>query len=70
MAKFNWEKLLHKTWFYTKVFFAVLALMTATYYWGTYNPNKTAIKKVNNELDIFYMNKLKKWIYKNQNLLI
>ena len=59
MAKFNWEKLLNKTWFYTKVFFAVLALMTATYYWGTYNPNKNAIKKVNAELDIFYMNKIK-----------
>ena len=59
MAKFNWEKLLHKTWFYTKVFFAVLALMTATYWWGTYNPNKSAIAKVNEELDIFYMNKIK-----------
>ena len=59
MAKFNWEKLLHKTWFYTKVFFAVLALMTATYWWGTYNPNKSAIAKVNEELDVFYMNKIK-----------
>ena len=59
MAKFNWEKLLHKAWFYTKVFFAVLSLMTATYWWGTYNPNKSAIKKVNAELDIFYMNKIK-----------
>ena len=59
MAKFNWEKLLHKAWFYTKVFFAVLSLMTATYWWGTYNPNKSAIAKVNEELDIFYMNKIK-----------
>ena len=59
MAKFNWEKLLHKAWFYTKIFFAVLSLMTATYWWGTYNPNKSAIKKVNAELDIFYMNKIK-----------
>ena len=59
MAKFNWEKLLHKAWFYTKVFFAILALMTATYWWGTYNPNKSAIAKVNEELDIFYMNKIK-----------
>ena len=59
MAKFDWDNLLHKSWLYTKIFFAVLALMTITYYWGTYNPNKNAIKKVNAELDIFYMNKIK-----------
>ena len=59
MAKFNWEKLLHTTWFYTKVFFAVLALMTATYYWGTYNPNKKAVKNANEKLEIFYIQKIK-----------
>mgnify|MGYP001364456979 FL=1 len=59
MAKFNWEKLLHTTWFYTKVFFAILALMTATYYWGTYNPNKKAVKQANQELEIFYIQKIK-----------
>ena len=59
MAKFNWEKLLHTTWFYTKVFFAILALMTATYYWGTYNPNKKAVKNANEKLEIFYIQKIK-----------
>ena len=59
MAKFNWEKLLHTSWFYTKVFFAILALMTATYYWGTYNPNKKAVKQANQELEIFYIQKIK-----------
>ena len=59
MAKFNWEKLLHTTWFYTKVFFAILVLMTATYYWGTYNPNKKAVKQANQELEIFYIQKIK-----------
>ena len=59
MAKFNWDLLLHKAWFYTKVLFAVMALMTATYWWGTYNPNKSAIAVVNDELDKFYMNKIK-----------
>ena len=59
MAKFNWEKLLHTSWFYTKVFFAVLALMTATYYWGTYNPNKKAVKNANEQLEIFYIQKIK-----------
>ena len=59
MAKFNWEKLLHQSWFYTKVFFAILALMTVTYYWGTYNPNKKAVKQANQELEIFYIQKIK-----------
>ena len=59
MAKFNWDLLLNRAWFYTKVLFAVMVLMTATYYWGTYNPNKSAIAVVNDELDKFYMNKIK-----------
>ena len=59
MAKFDWDLLLHRTWFYTKVFFAILALMTATYYWGTYNPNKKAVKQANQELEIFYIQKIK-----------
>ena len=59
MAKFNWDLLLHRAWFYTKVLFAVMALMTATYWWGTYNPNKSAIALVNDDLDKFYMNKIK-----------
>lgn len=59
MAKFNWEKLLHTSWFYTKVFFAILALMTATYMWGTYNPNKKAVKNANEQLEIFYIQKIK-----------
>ena len=57
-SKQQWEKWVHKAWYFTKVLFAVMALMTATYYWGTYNPNKNAIAQVNEELDIFYMNKI------------
>ena len=59
MAKFNWEKLLHKAWLWTKIFFVILALMVGSYFYGTYNPNKTAVAEVNAELDIFYMNKIK-----------
>ena len=59
MAKFNWDKLLHTSWLYTKIFFAVLALCVASYIYGTYKPNETAIAKVNEELDIFYMNEIK-----------
>ena len=59
MAKFNWDKLLHTSWYYTKVFFAVLALMITTYFWGTYNPNKTAVSSANEELEKFYIKKIK-----------
>ena len=59
MAKFNWDKVLHISWLYTKIFFVVLALCVASYIYGTYKPNETAIAKVNEELDIFYMNEIK-----------
>ena len=59
MANFNWQKLLNKSWTYTKVFFAVLTLMVGSYFYGTYYPNKSAIAEVNAELDVFYMNKIK-----------
>ena len=58
MAKFNWDKLLHTSWFYTKVLFAVMGLMVASYIYGTYKPNKTAIAVVNEDLDKFYMQKI------------
>ena len=58
MAKFNWDKLLHTSWFYTKVLFAVMGLMVASYIYGTYKPNKTAIAIVNEDLDKFYIEKI------------
>ena len=59
MAKFDWDNLLHKSWLYTKIFFIIISLMTATYYWGTYNPNKKAVKVANSKLEIFYIEKIK-----------
>ena len=58
MAKFNLDKLLHKSWFFTKVLFAVMGVMVASYIYGTYKPNKTAIAVVNEDLDKFYMKKI------------
>ena len=55
MAKFNWHRLANLAWFYTKVFFAVLTLCVVSYLYGTHKPNESAIAKVNEELDIFYM---------------
>ena len=55
---YNWHRLANKAWFYTKVFFTILALCVAAYAYGTYNPNKTAKAQVNEELDLFYMKKI------------
>ena len=55
---YNWHRLLERSWFYTKVFFAVLALCVAAYIYGTYNPNTSAKAVVNEELDKFYMKKI------------
>ena len=59
MAKFNWENILHKSWFYTKVLFAVLVLCIVAFAYGTYHPNKKAITKANEKLEIFYIQKIK-----------
>ena len=50
---------LDKAWFYTKVIFALCIFGIATFSWGSFYPNKTAVAKVNSDLDVFYMNKIK-----------
>ena len=57
--KLQWQKILDRTWFYTKLLFALGIFCMIGYGWGTYNPNKSAIADVNTELDKFYVNKIK-----------
>ena len=57
--KLKWQKLLDKTWFYTKIIFALFVFGLIAYGWGTFYPNKTAVSKVNTELDKFYVDKIK-----------
>ena len=45
--KLQWQKILDRTWFYTKLLFALGIFCVAGYGWGTYNPNKSAIADVN-----------------------
>jgi len=54
----QWQKLLDKTWFYSKVILALCIFGLIAYAWGTYNPNKSAISKVNAELDKYYVNQI------------
>ena len=55
----QWQKLLDRTWFYTKVIFALSIFGVAAYGWGTFYPNEKAVSKVNSELDKYYVDKIK-----------
>ena len=57
--KINWDIVLDKAWLYTKIFFATCLICIISYGTGTFYPNKIATKKVNNELEVFYLNKIK-----------
>ena len=55
----QWQNILDRTWFYTKVIFALSIFGVAAYGWGTFYPNQNAISKVNSELDKYYVDKIK-----------
>ena len=55
----QWQNILDRTWFYTKVIFALSIFGIVTYGWGTFYPNQKAVSKVNSELDKFYVDKIK-----------
>ena len=55
----QWQNILDRTWFYTKVIFALSIFGIVTYGWGTFYPNEKAVSKVNSELDKFYVDKIK-----------
>ena len=57
--KQQWQNVLDRTWFYTKVIFALSIFGIVTYGWGTFYPNQKAVSKVNSELDKFYVDKIK-----------
>ena len=55
----QWQNILDRTWFYTKVIFALSIFGIVTYGWGTFYPNQKAVSKVNSELDKYYVDKIK-----------
>ena len=57
--KIDWLTIVDKLWFTCKIFFIILLASVSAYTYGTYNPNESTIKKVNNELDLFYMKSIK-----------
>ena len=59
MKKINWQLVLDKSWFYTKILFGLILLSCIAYGAGTFNPNKSAKKQANIELEQFYIKKIK-----------
>ena len=57
--KINWDNILNKAWLYTKIFFVSGIICALVFTWGTFNPNKWSKQKVNNELENFYLEKIK-----------
>lgn len=56
---FDWEKILNKTWYWSKIILALIILTLLSYGYGTFHPNKHAKSKVNLQLDLFYMSQIK-----------
>ena len=57
--KFNWDNMLNKAWLYTKIFFVSGIICGMAFSWGTFYPNKWSKERVNSDLEIFYLDKIK-----------
>ena len=57
--EFDWEKLLNTSWKYLKIFFAVLIVGTIIFGAGTFYPNQLTTKRINTQLELYYIDKIK-----------
>ena len=57
--EFDWEKLLDTSWRYTKYFFAILIIGCIVFGAGTFHPNKFTIERINEQTEIYYIDKIK-----------
>ena len=48
--KYDWYKLLDKSWYLTKILFALAIMCMLAYGYGTFKPNKWAKDKVNDDV--------------------
>ena len=44
--KYDWYKLLDKSWYLTKILFTLAVICSLAYGYGTFNPNEYAEKKI------------------------
>ena len=60
MKNIDWQKVINKSWYYTKIFFLVSGILLAAYGYGTFNPNEYAEKKIFKIAENDYLVKVKK----------
>tara|TARA_Y100001937_G_scaffold98799_1_gene134850 strand:- start:200 stop:949 length:750 start_codon:yes stop_codon:yes gene_type:complete len=58
-GQMNWNRLIHKSWFWTKCLFVAIAVVFATFVYGTYNPNASVVKNIKQEYDEEIIQKIK-----------
>ena len=56
--KYDWYKLLDKSWYITKIGFVIAIICLLAYGYGTFKPNKWAVDKVNDDVENFYLQKI------------
>ena len=56
--KYDWYKLLDKSWYITKIGFVIAIICLLAYGYGTFKPNKWAKDKVNDDVENFYLQKI------------
>jgi len=59
MKNVNWQKLLDKSWYWTKVCLLIVAVIAASYGYGTFKPNEYAEKKIFKIAENDYLVKVK-----------
>ena len=59
MKNIDWQKVINKSWYYTKIFFICSSIILGAYGYGTFNPNEYAEKKIFKIAENDYLVKVK-----------
>ena len=60
MKNIDWQKVINKSWYYTKILFVCSAIILGAYGYGTFNPNEYAEKKIFKIAENDYLVKVKR----------
>ncbi len=55
----SWDKWIHKSWFWTKCLFAGMAIVVASFVYGTFHPNSSIERDIKQEYDLEIIQKIK-----------
>ena len=57
--KIDTQKIINRSWFYTKILFGLIVICAIAFGYGTFKPNQVAIKNVTQQTEEFYLQKIK-----------